>query len=79
MRIISLRDDIEQIILELVSAIPEIFLDYDINSVQLVEYHEDGMVYSADIVFVESDDYEVVIGDVSLGTDLFVHIDVYSN
>lgn len=79
MRIISLRDDIEQIILELVSAIPEIFLDYDINSVQLVEYHEDGQIYSADIVFVESDDYEVVIGDVSLGTDLFVHIDVYSN
>lgn len=78
MRIISLRDDIEQIILELVSAIPEIFLDYDINSVQLVEYHEDGQIYSADIVFVESDDYEVVIGDVSLGTDLFVHIDVYS-
>lgn len=79
MRIISIRDDVEQVVLELVHAIPEIFLDYDINSVQLVEYHEDGQIYSADIVFVESDDYEVVIGDVSLGTDLFVHIDVYSN
>lgn len=79
MRIISIRDDVEQAVLQYVRAIPEIFMDYDISRVELVEYHEDGMVYSADIVFVEDDDYEIVLGDASVGSDLFVHIDIYSD
>ena len=78
MRIISLRDDLEQIVLQYVRAIPEIYMDYDVDSVELVEYHEDGQVYSADIVFVESDDVELVLGDVSVGTDLMLEVDIYS-
>ena len=79
MRIISIRDDVEQAVLQYVRAIPEIFMDYDISRVELVEYHEDGMVYSADIVFVESDDYEIVLGDISIGTDLILEVDIYSD
>lgn len=79
MRTITLRDDLEQIVLQYVRAIPEIYMDYDIARVDLVEYHEDGQVYSADIVFVESDDYEVVLGDISLGTDLILEVDIYSD
>lgn len=78
MRIISLRDDLEQIVLQYVRAIPEIYMDYDVDSVELVEYHEDGQVYSADIVFVESDDVELVLGDISVGTDLILEVDIYS-
>ena len=79
MRNISIRDDVEQVVLQYVRAIPEIFMDYNIDRVELVEYHEDGLVYSADIVFVESDDYEVVLGDICVGTDLIVDIDIYSD
>ena len=79
MRNISIREDIEVVILQLVRAIPDVFLDYDVNRVQLVEYHEDGLVGSWDIVFVEDDDYEIVIGEASLGSDLFVQIDIYSD
>lgn len=79
MRNISIRDDVEVVVLQLVRAIPDVFLNYDVNSVELVEYHEDGLVGSWDIVFVESDDYEVVIGEASLGSDLFVDIDIYSD
>lgn len=79
MRIISIRDDVEQAVLQYVRAIPEIFMDYDISRVELVEYHEDGLVGSWDIVFVEDDDYEIVLGDASVGSDLFVHIDIYSD
>ena len=78
MRIISIRDDVEQVVLQLVRAIPEIYLEYDVDRVELVEYHEDGQVYSADIVFVESDDVELVLGDVSVGTDLMLEVDIYS-
>lgn len=78
MRIISIRDDVEQAVLQYVRAIPEIYLDYDVARVELVEYHEDGLVGSWDIVFVEDDEYEIVLGDVQVGTDLFAHIDIYS-
>lgn len=79
MRNISIRDDIEVVVLQLVRAIPDVFLNYDVDSVELVEYHEDGLVGSWDIVFVEDDDYEVIIGEAVLGTDLFVEIDIFSD
>lgn len=79
MRNLSIREDIEVVILQLVRAIPDVFLNYDVNSVELVEYHEDGLAGSWDIVFVESDDYEVIIGEAVLGTDLFVEIDIFSD
>jgi len=79
MRNISIRDDVEQVVLQYVRALPDIFTKYDINSVELVEYHEDGQVFAADIVFVESDDYEVVLGDIVVGTDLILEVDVYSD
>lgn len=80
MRIISVRDDLEQVVLQLVKAIPEVYLDYDLDFVQLVEYDNDrGLVAEYDIVVVESDEYEIVIGDVTVGTDLIVEIDIYPN
>ncbi len=79
MRNICIREDIEVVILQLVRAIPEVFLDYDVDSVQLVEYHEDGLLGSWDIVFVEDDDYEVIIGEAVLGSDLFVQIEIFSD
>lgn len=79
MRIISIRDDVEQAVLQYVRAIPEIYLDYDVTRIELVEYHEDGLIGSWDIVFVESDDYEVIIGEAVLGSDLFVEIDIFSD
>ena len=79
MRNISIREDIEVVILQLVRAIPDVFLNYDVNSVELVEYHEDGLIGSWDIVFVEDDDYEIIIGEAVLGTDLFVEIGIFSD
>lgn len=78
MRTISIRDDVEQVVLQYVRALPEIFTEFDIASVELQEYAVDGAVFAADIVFVESDDYELVIGDVTVGTDLILEVDIYS-
>ncbi len=85
MRAISIRDDIEQVIRELVIAIPEVYLDYDVDLVELVETHNDGnegreaTIYSADIVFVESDETELVIGQALLGTDLVLDVDIFED
>lgn len=78
MRTFELHDDIEQIILELVRAIPEVYLDFDVAKVQLVEDHEDGLVYSADVVVVLNEDEELVIGEVVLWSDLRLEINIYS-
>jgi hypothetical protein len=80
MRIVSLRDDVEQVILQYVRAIPDIFTVYDISRVELVGYDGDrGLVAEYDIVFVESDETEIVLGDVQLGTDLMLEVDIYSD
>jgi hypothetical protein len=79
MRTISIRDDVEQVALQYVRALPDVFTQFDINRVELVEYLQDGDIYSADIVFVESDDYEVVLGSIVIGTDLILEVDVYSD
>jgi len=42
MRNISIREDIEVVILEMVKAIPEVFLDYDVKSI--VESDESELV-----------------------------------
>ena len=77
MRTISIRDDIEQVIRELVIAIPEVYLDYPTEGVALVERHVDGEVY--DIVFVESEETELVLGEARLGTDLVVDIEIFED
>ena len=78
MRTISIRDDVEQVVLQYVRALPEIFTEFDIASVELQEYAVDGSVFAADIVFVESDDFELVIGEVTVGTALMLDVEVYS-
>lgn len=78
MRTISIRDDVEQVVLQYVRALPEIFTEFDIASVELQEYAVDGAVFAADIVFVESDDYELVIGEVWVDFDLMLEVEVYS-
>jgi hypothetical protein len=76
MRTISIKQDIEQVVLQYVRAIPEVFSAYDIAKVELVvQNNYDGLVY--DIVFVESDETELVIGDLTLGTDLSLDIEIY--
>jgi hypothetical protein len=76
MRTISIKQEIEQVVLQYVRAIPEVFSTYDIAKVELVvQNNYDGLVY--DIVFVESDETELVIGDLTLGTDLSLDIEIY--
>ena len=58
-------------------AIPEVYLDYPTEGVALVERHVDGEVY--DIVFVESEETELVLGEARLGTDLVVDIEIFED
>lgn len=76
MRTISIRDDIEQVIRELVVAIPEVYLDYDINSIELQVDDEDRPTVW-EIVFVESENTELVLGEVVLMENFDAEITIF--
>lgn len=76
MRTISIRDDIEQVIRELVIAIPEVYLEYDVNLIELQVDDEDRPT-TWEIVFVESEETELVIGEATLYEDYVLETIIY--
>ena len=78
MRSISIRDDIEQVIRELVIAIPEVYLDYDINLIELQVDDEDRPT-TWEIVFVESEETELVLGEATLLENFDLVVDIFED
>lgn len=76
MRTFDLMDDLEVIMTQYVRAIPEIFMDFDIASVQLARTDDFGIY---DIVSVQNDDTEIVVGEVVLSADdLIMEVEIFS-
>ena len=65
MRSINITQDIEEVLRQLVIAIPEVFLEYDVNLIELQVDDEDRPTVW-EIVFVESEDAELLLGEVVL-------------
>jgi hypothetical protein len=76
MRSISIRDDIENVLRQFAIAIPEVFLNYDVDRVELVVDDEDRPTVW-DIVFVESDETELVIGEIVLSEDFTASFEIF--
>jgi len=76
MRSISIRDDIENVLRQFAIAIPEVFLNYDIDRVELqIDDYDRPTVF--DIVFVESDETELVIGEIVLRDDFSASFEIF--
>ena len=75
MRTFDLRNDIEQVALQLVRAVPEIFMDFDLSKVQLVRTEDFGIY---DVVVIEDDQVEVVVGEVIIMDDLTMTFEAFS-
>lgn len=73
MRTVNLQQDIEQVLIECVISMPDVFLSYEIDAVDVV-YHRDGYW---DVVYVESEETEVVIGKIELLGDFDAKIDIF--
>ena len=85
MRSINILDDIMVVLRQLAIAIPEVFLNYDVSKVELqvdeTIYDEDrkrSRPTVFDIVFVESDETELVIGEIVLSEDFTASFDIFS-
>ena len=76
MRAINILEDIEVVLRQLAIAIPDIFLNYDVDFVQLVVDDVDRPT-AWDIVFVESDETELVLGEVVLLEDFTASFDIF--
>jgi hypothetical protein len=78
MRAISILEDIEQVLRQLVLAIPDVFLDYDAN---LIELHVDDVDRPTvwEIVYVESEETELVLGEVTLLENFMAYIQIFAD
>lgn len=77
MRAINIREDIEAVLFQLAIAIPDVFLNYDVTKVELIVDDEDRPAVW-DIVFVESEETELVIGEIVLLEDFTATFDIFS-
>lgn len=78
MRSINILVDIENMLLEAATAIPEVFLNYDINLIEL-QVDDVDRPTCWDLVFVESEDSEIVIGEITLLEDFEATFDIYAD
>ena len=76
MRGINIREDIEAVLFQLAIAIPDVFLNYDVNRVEIQVDDEDRPAVW-DIVFVESEETELVIGEIVLLEDFTATFDIF--
>ena len=77
MRTISIKSDIENVLLQYARAIPEVFTSYDIANVEIQLSPED--IDTWDIIFVESDETEVLLGEIVLNADLTATFDIFED
>ena len=78
MRQINILQDIEQVLRELVIAIPDVFLSYDLELIELQCDDEDRPTVW-EIVVVESDETELVIGEITLMEDYTAFVDIFAD
>ncbi len=76
MRKINILDDIVEVLYQSAIAIPEVFLTYDVAKIELVVDDEDRPTVF-EIVFVESDDSEIVIGEITLMEDFTAYFELF--
>lgn len=74
MRSIYIREDIEQILGQYAKCIPEILMEYDLTKIEVVFTDVDGIF---EIVLVEDEDNEVVLGEIILSEDLEASFDIF--
>ena len=78
MRSINIREDIEVVLFRSAIAIPEIYLDYDVSKIELHVDDEDRPAVW-EIVFVESEEVELVLGEITLYEDFTTKFDIFED
>lgn len=76
---INITTDIEAILTQFAQAIPDLFLQYDREAIQVVA-NNDGWNYGVfDIVLVISDEEELVLGEMVLSADFDLSVAIFED
>ena len=72
---INITTDIEEVLAQFARAIPDLYLDFDREAIQVV-HNENGVF---DIVLVLSEDEELVVGEMKLSADFDLSYEIFED
>lgn len=77
----NIRDDIEMILTQYARAIPDLYLDFDREAIQVVYTHvfDADLVQLFDIVVVLSEDEELLVGEMLLDADFALSYEIFAD
>lgn len=77
----NIRDDIETILTQYAQAIPDLFLEYDREAIQVVlgdgDWNDGRLPF--DIVLVLSEDEELLVGEMVLDADFALSYEIFAD
>lgn len=77
----NIRDDIETILTQYAQAIPDLFLEYDREAIQVVlgdgDWNDGRLPF--DIVLVLSEDEELLVGEMELTADFDLSYEIFAD
>ena len=77
----NIRDDIETILTQYAQAIPDLFLEYDREAIQVVlgdsDWNDGRLPF--DIVLVLSEDEEMLVGEMELNADFELSYEIFAD
>ena len=78
---INITTDIEKLLTSYAQALPDLFLDFDREAIQVVHKHffEVDLVQLFDIVLVLSEDEELVLGEMKLNADFDLSYEIFAD
>lgn len=78
---INITTDIEEVLAQYARAIPDLYLDFDREAIQVVhsKYCIVDLVQFFDIVLVLSEDEELVVGEMKLSADFDLSYEIFED
>lgn len=75
----NITNDIEQVLTQYARAIPDLYLDFDREAIQVVYSGRDEGLVTFDIVLVLSEDEELLVGEMLLDADFALSYEIFED
>ena len=76
---INITTDIEKLLTSYAQALPDLYLDFDREAIQVVHKHFFDLVQLFDIVLVLSEDEELLVGEMMLDADFALSYEIFED
>ena len=76
---INITTDIEKLLTSYAQALPDLYLDFDREAIQVVHSGRDEGLATFDIVLVLSEDEELLVGEMMLDADFALSYEIFED